>query len=235
MCGKHYGRWRHSGNVHRGRPLGRPPCTIEGCDKPNVGRGWCSKHWTRWKRYGDPEYRIRGEVRDGKKICSKCGVDRHVAYYTPGAGRSECKVCMAARRTVWRTEHPDMPPRVVGTPKVCDACKQPFMANGKQSRYCSLACFRAYKNIANWPHMVRRRARLAGALAETFRREDIFERDGWMCGICEASIDRELRWPNPMSVSLDHVVPLARGGTHHPANAQASHLICNLRKGAKIA
>src|SRR5262245_57706262 len=29
-------------------------CSIEGCGKPVVGRGWCSKHWQRWKTHGDP-------------------------------------------------------------------------------------------------------------------------------------------------------------------------------------
>lgn len=32
----------------------RPPCLIEGCDSPNVARGYCRKHYTRWTRYGDP-------------------------------------------------------------------------------------------------------------------------------------------------------------------------------------
>lgn len=30
------------------------PCTIEGCNKPLVARGWCLKHYSRWKRQGDP-------------------------------------------------------------------------------------------------------------------------------------------------------------------------------------
>lgn len=30
-------------------------CTIDGCPHPRVARGWCSAHWTRWKRHGDPE------------------------------------------------------------------------------------------------------------------------------------------------------------------------------------
>lgn len=30
-------------------------CTIEGCTREVVARGWCSAHYTRWKRYGDPE------------------------------------------------------------------------------------------------------------------------------------------------------------------------------------
>lgn len=29
-------------------------CSIDGCDKPFLARGWCSGHWTRWKRHGDP-------------------------------------------------------------------------------------------------------------------------------------------------------------------------------------
>ena len=29
-------------------------CTIDGCEKPTVGRGWCRKHYNRWHRHGDP-------------------------------------------------------------------------------------------------------------------------------------------------------------------------------------
>lgn len=31
-------------------------CSIDGCEKPHWGRGWCAMHWTRWKRHGDPLY-----------------------------------------------------------------------------------------------------------------------------------------------------------------------------------
>lgn len=29
-------------------------CKIDGCGKPMLARGWCSAHWTRWKRHGNP-------------------------------------------------------------------------------------------------------------------------------------------------------------------------------------
>ena len=29
-------------------------CVIDGCTSPAIGRGWCSKHYYRWKRNGDP-------------------------------------------------------------------------------------------------------------------------------------------------------------------------------------
>ena len=32
-------------------------CDIEGCDRPVLvaSRGWCSRHYQRWQRHGDPE------------------------------------------------------------------------------------------------------------------------------------------------------------------------------------
>lgn len=29
-------------------------CSITGCDKPHVARGWCNAHHKRWRRHGDP-------------------------------------------------------------------------------------------------------------------------------------------------------------------------------------
>lgn len=29
-------------------------CCISGCEGRNVGRGWCRKHYLRWRKHGDP-------------------------------------------------------------------------------------------------------------------------------------------------------------------------------------
>jgi hypothetical protein len=31
-------------------------CSITGCPNPSRRRGWCPKHYNRWKRHGDPEF-----------------------------------------------------------------------------------------------------------------------------------------------------------------------------------
>lgn len=80
-----------------------------------------------------------------------------------------------------------------------------------------------------------RRARRRGVGFETFGPKEIFERDGWRCGICRKRIAKRLRHPNPMSASLDHKVPLSKGGHHSRSNVQASHLRCNLRKRTAVA
>lgn len=55
------------------------------------------------------------------------------------------------------------------------------------------------------------------------------------CGICGMQIDRSLTYPHPYALSVDHIVPLARGGTDDNENLQPAHLICNSRKGVSVA
>ena len=70
--------------------------------------------------------------------------------------------------------------------------------------------------------------------AEVFDRIEIFDRDEWSCGICSEPVDSSLAWPDPMSASLDHVIPVSRGGRHVRDNVQCSHLTCNLRKSNRV-
>lgn len=56
-----------------------------------------------------------------------------------------------------------------------------------------------------------------------------------VCGICGKPVDMSLRYPNPMSKTVDHIIPINRGG--HPSdleNLQLAHLTCNLEKSDKL-
>lgn len=59
----------------------------------------------------------------------------------------------------------------------------------------------------------------------------VFEAHGWVCSVCHGIIDRELRFPNPQAATLEHVIPLSRGGTHDLNNVAPAHAICNFDKG----
>lgn len=62
----------------------------------------------------------------------------------------------------------------------------------------------------------------------------ILLRTAEQCALCGGYIDKSLKYPNPMSASVDHVIPVKRGGKSTLDNLQVTHLICNLNKGAKI-
>lgn len=58
-------------------------------------------------------------------------------------------------------------------------------------------------------------------------------RDCLRCGICGGDVDMTLRWPDPGMPTIDHVVPMARGGSDDPENLQLAHYLCNISKGAR--
>jgi HNH endonuclease len=76
----------------------------------------------------------------------------------------------------------------------------------------------------------RARARRYGVENEYINKWQVFEHDRWICGLCHQPVDREAKWPAWESLSLDHIVPLAVGGTHTYENVQCAHLGCNLSK-----
>lgn len=47
-------------------------------------------------------------------------------------------------------------------------------------------------------------------------------------------LDKSLKYPHPMSISIDHIIPVALGGRSTIDNLQATHLICNKEKGKKL-
>lgn len=56
-----------------------------------------------------------------------------------------------------------------------------------------------------------------------------------ICGICGKPVDKTLRYPNPLSPTIDHIVPIDRGG--HPSdiqNLQLAHWTCNRQKADKF-
>lgn len=55
------------------------------------------------------------------------------------------------------------------------------------------------------------------------------------CAICGQPVDKTLKYPHPLSPTVDHIIPVARGG--HPSsidNLQLAHFTCNRQKWDKI-
>jgi 5-methylcytosine-specific restriction endonuclease McrA len=56
-----------------------------------------------------------------------------------------------------------------------------------------------------------------------------------VCALCGKPVDFSLKWPDPMSATVDHIVPLAKGGEVDDINnMQLAHLCCNRVKGDSL-
>ena len=68
---------------------------------------------------------------------------------------------------------------------------------------------------------------------EAARRKILATQD--ICGICGKPVDKTLKSPHPMSATVDHIIPLDKGG--HPSdlsNLQLAHRCCNREKSNKL-
>lgn len=85
-------------------------------------------------------------------------------------------------------------------------------------------------------NMAERRADRIGAHRVQFeknRKKIIASQD--VCGICGKPVDKTLRPPHPLSPTVDHIIPVSRGG--HPSdisNLQLAHRCCNREKSNKM-
>lgn len=229
MCNMHYQRVIKHGDANyvnsRPKRNGVEPCEVDGCGRVSKAQSLCSKHYQR--RF------TRGDVNTVGRLdtCRVCG-----AEFRSMGGQVCCsKACAKTRRADRRRElYPTVWTPVPREPQVCTNCGGQYMADKRQRLYCSIACKQEDANRYMWKYTKAHRARQRDAFVESFDRREIFNRDGWVCGICGGGIDRELAYPDPMSASLDHVIPLAHDGEHSRANAQASHLVCNKRKNDRL-
>lgn len=76
----------------------------------------------------------------------------------------------------------------------------------------------------------RRRARERKAFVANVNRKQIFKRDGHRCHICKAMTNPKAKVPNPKAPTIDHIIPLAKGGTHEPSNVATACFMCNCLK-----
>lgn len=184
-------------------------------------------------------WRLRSQERNGTatktdKPCAECGQPTGV---NPGRGRDR-KFCSpgcssaAANRARTKSYRP-----ATETPIVildCVECGDAHVTRPWIKRQRCHPCHEIHLRHKKRSSGARYRARKRNACTEVFANVDVYERDGWRCGLCGQRINRKLVFPHPRSVSLDHIIPLSRGGEHSMANTQASHYECNLRKNNGI-
>lgn len=214
-CSTHYRRWRKTGTTDDPVKYVTPTCNVDGCvNLADKGRGMCSTHYARWRRTGNPGpaaiKQWKALVIDGKKPCGDCGELLPLESYNINGHKtgpkSMCRDCERVRNVAWREANPTY----------WHAWQK---ANPQKTR-----------DISN-----RRRAKKFSREHEKIDRDLVFERDEYECKLCSTPLMMDAKFPHPLSPTLDHIIPLNKGGHHLYINLQAAHFRCNTAKGDRVA
>lgn len=207
-------------------------------DRPNGLTGWCKAcRSKKAKEVRDAQPKQPHEKILNGLYCKVCGTELVDAQKNICSDR-ECRLEDNRRRSYLH----DSAKKVLRERK-CKECGGQFTPEyGNQRRiFCSQRC------LDRWNDRQRDRGGdLNGRARKHFKKlygtvmplmyqyinwRKVLERDNWVCGICGKPIDESKKCPDDDSPSVDHIVPLARGGAHVYANVQAAHFKCNWNKG----
>lgn len=123
-------------------------CKVDGCEKPAVGRGWCSMHHSRWLHHGALDFPT--------VPCDWCGaLHQRTSFGQRGHGTGKycsyvCRYKAQSRRrherVVWPAE------------RECIVCGERFTPRPQAmstQRYCSGSCRVNYCRYREWASVVK--------------------------------------------------------------------------------
>lgn len=138
---------------------------------------------------------------------------------------------------------------------ICEICGKPYtvreyvkscgLKKAQDSGVCSDDC-RKEKNRRNLRKARRgrqdshrhRARKFGGGYDSSVTLKKLVIRDGLRCAICGGLCDWNdhswSKYSGPMYPSIDHIMPMSKGGGHVWENVQVAHIICNSGKGDKV-
>lgn len=121
--------------------------------------------------------------------------------------------------------------------KQCKKCGKLFYSTQRKC-YCSERCCKAvlYAKAKD-----KRLIKIKGAYKDCITLNELFKRDKGICYICGRQCDYDDYTKNGRTFiagesypSIDHVIPLSKGGSHSWTNVKLAHRGCNTMKGNRI-
>lgn len=241
LCSSRAAEFRRRGSAPEGA-VREVPTNCVGCGAP-IEQGersrnpkkWCSQSCrVKTHRDNDPIYRYKLRDRSAAAVRAKNAAmpDRECEYcgkITPrtDAGRPK-KYCSkrCGKSAAYR--------RGLLTAPECSevGCSHPEISRGLCGAHYAAIWSKANADKRTASEM-RYRAQKRHEGAESFTRIEVMELSNWTCHICGGKIERDCEYPNTLYGTVDHVVPLSKGGTHTLDNVKAAHHVCNSTKRDK--
>ena len=247
FCSMHITRYRKHGDPNKILKLAKYPegtiCKIEGCSNEVTAKFMCNKHYTMWTIHGDPkggryEYKIRKAIThsDGTRTCSECEkrlsiVNFHKDKNATDGYRSKCKKCRIDLVKKWYNDNKE---RQAGREKTRRLSNPKKYAEKEALRYIK---DRGKRIALATEHSHLRKARKKKTKTERgISKLALKKKFGSKCYYCGKEMDFSVgvgRIFNRDMATIEHLIPLARGGEHTFKNTVLACRHCNISKNAK--
>lgn len=160
-----------------------------------------------------------------KYTCKKCNKE----FITKTIGKKYCAQCVDASKNAKEQRKLLL--------KTCKECGRPFHPTNLLELFCSETCRKKINHRRNEVHR-RHRLRENGNIDYSISIKSIMDRDGDKCHICGEPCDcRDYIFTSAGHFvagsnypSIDHLVPVSKGGTHTKGNVKVAHRRCNSLK-----
>lgn len=218
----------------QGEPLATSqPCRCVMCDAPTFGgksqRGPRSEYCSAECKNAARTARARASV--AVSTCAGC----------PKAARPKSKFCSVDCRLAHQVRQ--RPARACEW-EPCGSLFVPLGRHGSSSRFCCKSHKSKFIKRLQWPDgpdglrnhrkMTNRRGRMLATEYEVIDPRAVFERDDWRCYLCSVAVSKDVPQYSATFATLDHVIPLSKGGAHTYANIKTACFPCNTRKGNRL-
>lgn len=212
-------------------------CEVSDCGRVLHTRALCRTHYGRLQRHGDvqAEKPVAERVRrsqdagrkslaaplkalpDGNYECQGCGEPKPLESFSarsdsPNSRRKKCVDCRRIYAKAWRTKHAAL-------------CREYSARDSDEKRE---------RNARR--HLLRRSVLLSRPLDADISRSALREIDGDECCYCGITMtfERAPARSRPRNLAtVEHVIPVARGGAHVWDNCALACWACNVSKGAR--
>lgn len=169
-----------------------------------------------------------------EKVCIQCLMPKplkefHRDVNQPFGRSPRCKTCATSNMQDWLA----VPGNRERT-RVYSAEQRERNEGNEEVRQYHLRYGKAWdQNNRDKRHIYERRSRLKrqqAPMIETVDIQVLYARDKGICSLCLKPVDMRLKFPHPESPTVDHIIPLSRGGEESYRNTALAHFGCNTRK-----
>lgn len=176
------------------------------------------------KNTGIRFYIYASRIRQKKWSCSVCSCAANIDVYSKDANKYKVYL---------QKMYPQSP--ITFYPHKCKWCEKVFSTTNQKNKCCSKECS---KKHANYLKNIRKDHRYKIA-KNNGKYEDItlaklYEKDKGICYLCGKHLILNDAYNRPEAPTIEHVIPISKGGTNTWNNVKLACRHCNNLKGTKI-